>query len=399
VKIEEKNLAIFINAYLFKWDNNYYSDDNTVVFCLNIAKKFKRIIIFAPVLNGDISLADRFYKINGNNLKVIAIPNYNGSTYSLIYAGFKVMPALYKVLELLQDQIDILWQVDCPNPLNLVFNIFCSVRKIPMVFFLRLDVISILKIKNRGFKRFFSIIFAKIIDWFNRRLLEKHPAFVTGEKLYQSYKKKNRLVYKIFENLIRKEEILAASEARVRKNNGNLEIVGIGRLEKQKGFVYLLETVRLLTEVYCIKAHFTLIGSGPEEKTLKEYIHKYKLEDYVEMTGFIKHGELFSRYLEKADILAQPSLEEGVPKTIFEAMASGIPIIASRVGGLPYLIKNGVNGLLVKPANPEELAEAILRYKNDFALFKNIALNNLSYVDGFIFEKQRDFILETIKNL
>lgn len=399
MRIEEKNLAIFINAYLFKWDNNYYSDDNTVVFCLDIAKKFKRIIIFAPVLNGDISVADKFYKIDSSNLKVIAIPNYNGSTYSLIYTGFKVIPALCKVLNSLRNQIDILWQVDCPNPLNLIFNIFCSIKKIPMVFFLRLDVISILKIKNKGFKRFFSIIFAKIIDGFNRRLLKKHPAFVTGEKLYRSYKKKNRLVYKIFENLIRKEEILAASKVRARKDNGNLEVVGIGRLEKQKGFVYLLETIRLLTEVYCTKTHFTLIGSGPEEKTLKEYIHKYKLENYVEMTGFIRHGEAFSKYLEKADILAQPSLEEGVPKTIFEAMASGIPIIASRVGGMPYLIENEVNGLLVRPANPKELAEAILRYKNDLTLFKNVVLNNLSYVDDFIFEKQRDTILETIQSL
>jgi len=398
MKIEDNNLAIFINAYFFKVNNEYYSDDNTVIFCLDTAKKFKGVIVFAPVLTGDIYPVDKFYKIDTERLKIIAIPHYNGRTYSLIRTGFKVIPALYKTLKSLQNQIDIFWQVDCPNPLNLVFNIFCVLRKIPMVFFMRLDIISILKIKNKGIKKLFPIICAQIIDKVNRKLLKTHTAFVTGEKLYQSYKKKNELVYTIFESLIRKEDVLTVSEAKARKNNDNLELVGIGRLEKQKGFIYLLESVRLLIKVHSVETHLTIIGSGPEEKALKDYIHQHKLDNYVKMIGFIRHSTVFFKYLKKADIFVQPSLEEGVPKTIFEAMASGIPIIASRVGGVPYLIKNRVNGLLVNPADSEELAEAILRCKNDFTLSNNIVLNNLQYIDKFIFEKQKDVILEVIRN-
>ena len=88
------------------------------------------------------------------------------------------------------------------------------------------------------------------------------------------------------------------------------------------------------------------------------------------------HGEI-PKFLAAADVFVLPSLSEGFPLVILEALASGVPVVATPVGGIPDVLTSGSNALLVEPGNVDELAEAITRILSDDTLRQNLINNGL----------------------
>ena len=104
------------------------------------------------------------------------------------------------------------------------------------------------------------------------------------------------------------------------------------------------------------------------------------------------------RGFRNADVLVLPSLSEGFPVTILEAMASGLPVIATRVGGVPEIIENNVNGYLVETENPQEIAEALLTLLRDEQLRKCISGNNRKKAENYQWDKVAATLEEIYQN-
>jgi glycosyltransferase involved in cell wall biosynthesis len=136
-----------------------------------------------------------------------------------------------------------------------------------------------------------------------------------------------------------------------------LELVCIGRLVPAKGHRTLLEAVRQLRDrgVYL---RVTLIGSGTELTRLQNFVTAYGLDHAVTFTSALSHAQTLA-LLRKADIFALASFAEGIPVALMEAMSLGVPCVSTSVAGIPELIRAGVDGLLVPPANPLALADAL----------------------------------------
>ena len=130
----------------------------------------------------------------------------------------------------------------------------------------------------------------------------------------------------------------------------------LSRLSNEKGLIYLIEAIRLLADsVKNIKT--IIIGEGTQREFLQDNILKYGLSDKVLLAGYRNNAY---NYLPLFNIFVLPSLTEGLPITILEAMQAGVPIVASSVGGIPDVLGKGKYGITVEPANPKALAEAIL---------------------------------------
>lgn len=142
-------------------------------------------------------------------------------------------------------------------------------------------------------------------------------------------------------------------------------IIGaICRLSQEKGLVHLVEALRLLAKKSDdFKA--IIIGDGPEKERLLGLIRGYGLTDKVLLTGYRNNAH---NYLPLFSVFALPSLTEGLPITLLEAMQAGVPVVATRVGGVPDVLKNSGSGAAVEPANPQELADAILSLRNNPSL-------------------------------
>jgi glycosyltransferase involved in cell wall biosynthesis len=145
------------------------------------------------------------------------------------------------------------------------------------------------------------------------------------------------------------------------KESGMLTTAGtIAHLSSEKGLNYLVEAAARIPEVQT-RLRFVLVGDGPCRAALEQQVRERGLQDCFSFVGF---QEQPIPYLSSFDLFVFPSLSEGLSTSILAAMASSLPIVASHVGGIPELVRDGENGILVPPADPEALAQAIQRLAN-----------------------------------
>ncbi|MHA1974477.1 MAG: glycosyltransferase family 4 protein [Candidatus Hodarchaeales archaeon] len=140
-------------------------------------------------------------------------------------------------------------------------------------------------------------------------------------------------------------------------------IACIGSLEERKGHKVLFQALLKLKKTNYPKIHLLVVGDGPKEDMLKAQVKTMSLEDNVTFVPFMKETELIYA---RSDIIVLPSLyKEGLPNVLLEAMAMGKPVIASNVGGVAEVLKDGVNGYLVEAGKVKQLVKAILKIAED----------------------------------
>ena len=132
-------------------------------------------------------------------------------------------------------------------------------------------------------------------------------------------------------------------------------IGAIGRLSPEKGFDALLEVVSTLS-AQGADIRLVILGEGGGRSSLEKTVRKLGIENRVLMPGYVQDAK---QYLSLFSLFAMPSLTEGLPMVLLEAMQAGVPIIATRVGGIPDVLQEGRCGLLIKPDCPEELERGI----------------------------------------
>jgi glycosyltransferase involved in cell wall biosynthesis len=138
---------------------------------------------------------------------------------------------------------------------------------------------------------------------------------------------------------------------------GDSLVIGIiARLSEEKGHLYLVEAMKSVLAKFP-SAKLLIVGEGRMEKRIKEKIEELKIKENVIFLASVSDT---SEMLAALDIFVMPSLKEGLGLSLMEAMASGLAVVASDVGGIKSLIKDGENGLLVRPADAAELCHGLL---------------------------------------
>lgn len=154
-------------------------------------------------------------------------------------------------------------------------------------------------------------------------------------------------------------------------------VVGnIGALTGHKGQRYLVEAAPLIIKERP-DARIVIVGDGELSGELKALAQKLSVEKAVVFTGFRPDVEAA---LDSFDVFAMPSVMEGLGTAVLDAFAAGKPVVAARSGGIPDLVESGVDGLLVAPANPEELARAALTLLSDREMSARLVANALTKV-------------------
>lgn len=162
--------------------------------------------------------------------------------------------------------------------------------------------------------------------------------------------------------------------ATIKSGRENMPIVlTIARLDEQKGHKYLLKAATGVP-----KALFVFVGDGPERASLENEARELCLSDRV---VFLGQRNDVRELLQGCDLFVLPSLYEGLPLSIMEAMAAGKPVIASNIGGVNELIRDGETGCLVYPGDPHALARAINTLVSNPALSRKIAMAGKELVE------------------
>jgi len=143
------------------------------------------------------------------------------------------------------------------------------------------------------------------------------------------------------------------SELNLKENQKVL--ISVGRLTEQKGYPCLIEAFNNLIKKYPDLA-LIILGEGEDREKLEREV---KIKNLKENISFLRNKDNVPEYLAASDVFVSSSLWEGLPLSILEAMASRLPVIATQVGGVPEIIKEGETGFLVEPKNSKALAEKI----------------------------------------
>lgn len=152
-------------------------------------------------------------------------------------------------------------------------------------------------------------------------------------------------------------EVSKWQPAPFRERPSPFELISVGRLAAVKGYPLLIDAVaRLVAQGRDVR--LTLVGDGPERGHLEEQARRLGISSRIVFAGWKNQAELRELY-QNSDLGVLSSFAEGVPVVLMEAMASGVPCVAPRITGIPELIRDAIDGLLVTPSDTEDLAAAI----------------------------------------
>lgn len=141
---------------------------------------------------------------------------------------------------------------------------------------------------------------------------------------------------------------------------GDVALITTSRLVIKNGVGDVIEALPSLPE----NVKFVILGEGYLKENLEFRIKNLKLEERVKMIGYVNHQEM-PKYLKACDIFIRPSLSEGFGNSFIEAMAAGLPVIATRVGGIADFLEDNITGYVCEPKNPKSVAEAIKKCMMD----------------------------------
>lgn len=186
---------------------------------------------------------------------------------------------------------------------------------------------------------------------------------------YQSYSENKNLTFPIIHNWLNTEKLFNQYGNTPKTSNNFYNVLFLGWITENKGVYDLVEAFESIRNTE-IQLH--LAGNGDAFEDIKQLISKQKQFDNIFLNGWV-HGKDKLNLLKKADLFILPSYQEGYPNALLEAMAAGIPTIASNIETISDFIVHKQNGYLIKPGDSSGIAAGILWYKNNPAKGKIIA--------------------------
>ena len=285
------------------------------------------------------------------------------------------IPKLKKILKIAMDKVDLML-IRGPSPLLPVFA--SSFRKKPVALLLVGDMLAgIDDLPQPKWRKELIRLWTKYNTFMQMKAAKRSLTFVNSRALYE------QLVEKVPNLIETRTTTLSVDDFYSRDDtcqNNEIHLLYTGRMSRSKGIIDVIEAVRNLV-AQGENLFFDMVGmvdkSEPILDEIKNITEQYGLSDRIKYHGYKTLGPDLFEYYKKADIyvLVSQSSFEGFPRTIWEAMAHSLPVIATRVGSIPSYINDAA--LLINPKSVEELSISIKKLIDSSKLRKNLIRNGI----------------------
>ncbi|ROR18604.1 glycosyltransferase involved in cell wall biosynthesis [Comamonas sp. BIGb0124] len=331
--------------------------------------------------------------VTGPNVDFVSLPGYHGPI------GF--LKNLPKIISVINRSIDpnAAYILRVPTTVPSLYSVLLYLKRIPFAVEVAADPYdgySPQALGNHPLSRFFQWFFPLLMRWQCRNAVA--AAYVTRDALQRRYPARNAESSFSFTSIDLVPEAYR-SEPRTYEStrNASLRLVIIGNMQKTlKGHDVLLHSLaKLRSKNFDLK--LTIIGYGENLAFFQKMAEDLGLKDHVEFTGKLQNGEPIRSVLDRCDIFVLPSRQEGLPRALLEAMARGLPAIATRVGGTPELLEEHA---LVEPDDIDGLAGRIQHFVENPELLNQEAARNLALSHEYSMENvtiQRNRFFERVK--
>lgn len=237
-------------------------------------------------------------------------------------------------------------------------------------------------------KTIFYKLITDVSEWVCRRQVKKAVcASYTSEFLRRCYPCRNRQVEFVFSGVRLTNDVITSARSEDFFRKVPFRFLSIGRVELQKGHLWLINAAIELSKRNELP-HWKLdiIGPGAQIPVLRRIVEENQLTDRIKITGSVKWGEELFSYIDRSALFILPSLTEGMPRSLIEAMVRGMPAIGSNTGGIPELLAEED---LVEVGNVEALRNKMAQVMTDPSRLTRMSARN--------FEKAKDFSVEITK--
>ncbi|ANH80934.1 hypothetical protein A8C56_08010 [Niabella ginsenosidivorans] len=333
--MKKKKVLIIPNSGLTKIKEDFYVDERTGKFALELQNLGNKVIFFGQAVKVDTII--HTFKLKENGIEVISLDRKKNKLLNYICLYIKSLKPIFSA-----DYIYIFY----PNALK----------------FTGLEAILLRKrygLYIRGMNH--------LKGKFSRILYKNSDAVFTVSNFFTAYV--NKVVGKNIAETIRPMIALTNKDIirdRVYNAKHQYKLLYLGRITKEKGLYELLEAINELKSDG-INLQLKIVGDGDEINSLKKTCRQLNLLDTVSFEGPCYDQRLIVKYYLNADIYILPTYSEGFPRTLYEAMVYGTPIVTTFVGGIPSIMKNEFNCLEIIPQSAKSIVDVVKRLITNYS--------------------------------
>lgn len=290
--------------------------------------------------------------------------------------------------------------VRSPSPLAPYFHKY--IKQTKLVFLVVGDYAESATQKiNKNFRDIIINLYLKNNDYLFRKRMLHTDVIANSPVLFEKYKENNKSIHLIKTTTLSKDDFFYRKDTCL---NPTIQILYTGLIDSSKGLFELVEAVALLKQtIPNIKLNLVGWEEDEQSKPIKQALQKKADElgigHHIIFHGKKSIGEELNTFYRMADIYVIPSYEEGFPRTIWEAMANSVPVVATTVGGIPYYLKNKIDAILIKPRSAEDIATAINTIIENPELRQSLISNGMKQAENNTLEYQSKKLLNIITNL
>lgn len=369
--LRDKKLCLYHGIEFFFDGKDYFCSQVWEGFLEELSSRIRDITIISPVLKSIDSSNAFDYKIDPKKINVIFLPYFR--TYP--EALGKIFQIFF-IFKKSSDKADIYW-IKHPQPFSYILYFFAKKNKKRIFFQISGDVEEEISrgTKYQGPIRLIALVIVKLENILLKKIFLNLTVFIQSQALYGKFSKSAKKPIKIIPSSLRHNDFYFRKDTCL---NHTILLLFVGNLNHEKNIVSLIKAFRIVKDCN-ISVKLQIIGDGPEKTKLRNLTKKLNIENDVFFYGHLSYAEICKNYYKKSDILILPSISEGTPRVILEAMARSLPVIATRVGGIPDLIEHKITGLLCDPNDVIAISDNIRQMILDHELRKNVIKNAFKF--------------------
>lgn len=381
----------------FNYHSNYKKNGSQIivpgyigVFIDSIARQVDTLYLFLEEQT-DSSSTEEDYTLQQSNIILVSLGNKSTFYNRLLNPYTRI--AIIKSYAAKMDAM----LLRAPSPL--APHIFKALYKTTPVYPLIVgNYVKGLKDLQQPFVRKAGIIlFTLYYQLLHNAMISKSKIFVNSGELLKENENRAKAINLIKTTTLSNDSFFQRDDTCL---NQEINVLFTGRINFQKGLRELVAAVASLKDRFNITIHIVgweEKGAFSYEEALKDLAAQSGIGDRIIFHGKKKVGEELNAYYRKADIYVIPSYHEGFPRTIWEAMAASLPVIATKVGSIPYYLENNKHALLIAPQSTEELADAITTIINNPPVRQHIISNAYTMAQDITLDKQAELLINQIK--
>ncbi len=351
-----------------------------------LASYFERVVLYAPIIRrgtGSYSVFQGYdYEMQARNLEVEGLPAGSVASGGLCEATFRLARVWCYLLK--ESRAWDFAYVFMPSPVGVAAATICLVSGVNYAAYLGAEWARFAQMhfRWRGVRgvvlhKPYVIAAGLLEQWVMRHARLR---VVVGPKLFERYRSLAPTMETPPLLKLGKSDFYWRLDTCQRTP---ITCLTVASLHPRKGLSYLLKALALLRERGW-RIVLEVVGSGESLFDLQRLAFQLNIDRHVRFSGYLSNGpSLFAMY-RAADIFVLPTLGEGFPRVLYEAMAHGLPIVTTSVDSIPYLIRHGSEGLLVAPRCPEALASAVETIITDKELRQRLIRNGLAMAERVI---------------